>query len=257
MINFLVRSAGPEPLSVLAIGAHPDDIEIAAGGTLLTLAERQPRMRIRYVVLTGEPQRQAEARGAARAFIPNAQLEVQLHDLPDGRLPAVYRPVKEILEDLAKSFRPDVILTPSPHDAHQDHRIIGELVPTAFRDHVVLNYEIPKWDGDLGRPNVYFPLSGDVARRKVELLDKCFPSQIGRDWWEEETFLGLARLRGIECREPYAEAFTCTKLVISLTAQPSTRGQPSRCEPDLARFCLHAERDVADKHQAAIDPRVR
>ena len=231
MISFLLRAAGPEPLSVLAIGAHPDDIEIAAGGTLLTLAERQPRMRIRYVVLTGEPQRQAEVRAAARAFIPNADLEVQLHDLPDGRLPAVYRPVKEVLEDLAKSFRPDVILAPSPHDAHQDHRIIGELVPTAFRNHTVLNYEIPKWDGDLGRPNVYVPLSDDVARRKVELLDKCFPSQLGRDWWDEETFLGLARLRGIECRVRYAEAFTCTKLVISLSAQPIDPGQPSRCEP--------------------------
>jgi len=224
MISFPLRAAEQMPLSVLAIGAHPDDIEIAAGGTLLTLAERQPGIRIRYVVLTGEPQRQAEARAAARAFTPNADLEVQLHDLPDGCLPAVYGPVKESLENLAKSFRPDIILAPSPRDAHQDHRIVGELVPTAFRNHAVLNYEIPKWDGDLGRPNVYVPLSEDVARRKVELLDKCFPSQLGRDWWDEETFLGLARLRGIECRARYAEAFTCTKLVISLSAKTVRRG---------------------------------
>ena len=234
MISLPLQAAGPGPLSVLAVGAHPDDVEIAAGGTLLTLAERHPGMRVRYVLLTGEPERQAEARAAARAFTPDADLEVELHRMPDGRLPAVYGQVKEALEDLATSFRPDVILAPSPQDAHQDHRILGELIPTAFRDHAVLNYEIPKWDGDLGRPNVYIPLSHDVARRKVELLGKCFPSQLGRDWWDEDTFLGLARLRGVECRARYAEAFTCTKLVISLsehselTCSSSSRPQSVR-----------------------------
>ena len=103
---------------------------------------------------------------------------------------------------------------PSAADAHQDHRTVGELVPTAFRDQLCLGYEIPKWDGDLTRPNAYFPLTDDIARRKTELLDKCYPSQRGRDWWGEETFLALARLRGMECRARYAEAFTCTKLVI-------------------------------------------
>jgi len=224
MISFPLRAAGPGPLSVLAVGAHPDDIEIAAGGTLLTLAARHPGMRVRYVLLTGDPERQDEARGAARAFTPDADLEVELYHLPDGRLPSAYAQVKEALEHVAKSFRPDVILAPSLRDAHQDHRIVGELVPTAFRDHVVLNYEIPKWDGDIGRPNLYVPLSDEVARRKSELLDKCFPSQLGRDWWDEETFLGLARLRGIECRARYAEAFTCTKLVISLSAKTVRRG---------------------------------
>ena len=216
MIQLALRSAGGAPLSVLALGAHPDDVEIAAGGTLLTLTGRHPGLRVRYVLLTGEPQRQAEARAAARAFAPGADLEVELHDLPDGRLPDVYGQVKEVLEGVARSFRPDVILAPSPQDAHQDHRTVGELVPTAFRDQVVLSYEIPKWDGDLVRPNVYFPLSDEVARRKVELLDKCYPSQLSRDWWDEDTFLGLARLRGVECRSRYAEAFTCAKLVISL-----------------------------------------
>jgi LmbE family N-acetylglucosaminyl deacetylase len=217
MISFPLQLAGPGPLSVLAVGAHPDDIEIAAGGTLLTLAERHASMRVRYVVLTGEPERHAEARAAACAFTLDADLEMELHDLPDGRLPAAYGQVKEVLENVARSFQPDLILAPSPQDAHQDHRIVGGLVPTSFRDHAVLSYEIPKWDGDLGRPNVYVPLADDVARRKVELLDKCFPSQLGRDWWDEETFLGLARLRGIECRVRYAEAFTCTKLVILLS----------------------------------------
>lgn len=215
MIPLALRPTGGAPLSVLALGAHPDDVEIAAGGALLTLAERHPGLRVRYVLLTGEPERQAEARAAARAFTPGASLEVSLHNLPDGRLPAVYGEVKEVLEGVARTFRPDVILTPSPQDAHQDHRTVGGLVPTAFRDQLVLSYEIPKWDGDISRPNTYFPLTDEVARRKVELLGKCYPSQYGRDWWGEETFLALARLRGMECRAHYAEAFTCDKLIIS------------------------------------------
>ena len=214
MITFpLGPAAATRPLSLLALGAHPDDIEIAAGGTLLSLAARHPGMRVRYVLFTGAPERQLEARAAASTFMPGADLEVELHDLPDGRLPAVYGQVKEILEDVAGSFAPDVILAPFPGDAHQDHRTVGELVPTAFRDHLYLAYEIPKWDGDLTRPNSYFPLTSEVARLKAELLGKCYPSQHGRDWWSEETFLALARLRGMECRAPYAEAFTCSKLI--------------------------------------------
>jgi LmbE family N-acetylglucosaminyl deacetylase len=200
---------------VLALGAHPDDIEIGAGGTLLSLAGRHPGLRVRYVLMTGTNERQAEARAAARAFTPGAELTMETHDLPEGRLPAVYGQVKEIIEAVARSLRPDIVLAPSAADAHQDHRTVGELVPTAFRDQLYLAYEIPKWDGDMPRPNTYFPLSDDVARRKVELLDKCYPSQIGRDWWDEETFLGLARLRGIECRARYAEAFACTKVIMS------------------------------------------
>jgi LmbE family N-acetylglucosaminyl deacetylase len=203
-----MRPSGDGPLSVLALGAHPDDIEIAAGGTLLTLAERHPGLLVRYVVLTGAPARQAEARAAARAFTPGADLTVELHDLPDGRLPAVYGHV-------ARSVAPDVILAPSAADAHQDHRTLGSLVTTAFRNQVLLSYEVPKWDGDLDRPNVYFPISDDIARRKCELLDKCYPSQLSRDWWGEETFLALARLRGIECRSHYAEAFSCAKMLVT------------------------------------------
>jgi LmbE family N-acetylglucosaminyl deacetylase len=214
VISFPLAAPPGRRLSVLALGAHPDDIEIAAGGTLLSLAERHPGLHVRYVLMTGTPERQLEARAAARAFTPGADLEVETHDLPDGRLPAVWGQVKEIMADLARSVRPDVILAPSPADAHQDHRTVGEIVPTAFRDQLYLGYEVPKWDGDLARPNTYFPLTDETARRKVELLDKCYPSQHGRDWWDEETFLALARLRGMECRARYAEAFTCAKLVV-------------------------------------------
>jgi LmbE family N-acetylglucosaminyl deacetylase len=215
VITLKIEPAADGALSVLALGAHPDDIEIAAGGVLLSLAERHPGLRVRYVLLTGTTDRQQEARVAARAFTPGADLEVDLHDLPEGRLPSVWAEVKEIMEAVARSCRPDIILAPSPGDAHQDHRTIGELVPTAFRDHVYLAYEVPKWDGDMSRPNTYFPLTDEVARRKAELLEKCYPSQQGRDWWGEETFLALARIRGVECRARYAEAFSCSKLVIS------------------------------------------
>ena len=208
-------------LSVLAIGAHPDDIEIGSGGLLLGLAE-QP-LQVRYVVLTGTAERQQEARAAARAFMPGADLTVDLHQLPEGRLPAAWAEVKEILERVARSCSPDLIVAPAADDAHQDHRTIGEIVPSVFRDQLYLAYEIPKWDGDLSRPSVYVPLSGDTAQRKTELLHKCFPSQRGRDWWDDEVFLGLARLRGMECRTPYAEAFRCTKsLIVPAAPGPGT-----------------------------------
>ncbi len=202
------------PLSVLAVGAHPDDIEIGAGGTLLTLAQSRPGLRVRYVVLTGTEERRSEARNAAVAFLPQAEFTIEFHDLPEGRLPAAWDRVKEVLEAVARASTPDIVLAPSGLDAHQDHRTIGQVLPTVFRDQLSLSYEIPKWDGDLGQPSVYFPLETEVAHRKVELLHKCFPSQIVRDWWDDEVFLGLARIRGMECRARYAEAFSCTKSVI-------------------------------------------
>jgi LmbE family N-acetylglucosaminyl deacetylase len=199
------------PLSVLAVGAHPDDIEIGAGGTLLSLAEAHAGLQAHYLVLTGSADRQLEARSAASAFLPTADLVVRLHDLPEGRLPAVWGQVKDILEDVARSCEPDLIIAPSSGDAHQDHRTIAEIVPTVFRDQIYLAYEIPKWDGDFSRPSMYFPITTDIVQRKIELLHKCFPSQRTRDWWDNEVFLGLARLRGMECRAPYAEAFICVK----------------------------------------------
>jgi LmbE family N-acetylglucosaminyl deacetylase len=214
MLSLSLQAPLAGPLSVLAIGAHPDDIEIGAGGLLLALAESQ--LRARYIVLTGTAERQQEARDAAHSFLPGADLTVEFSDLPEGRLPAVWGSVKEILEDVARSCSPDVIIAPSSDDAHQDHRTIGELVPTVFRDQLYLAYEIPKWD--MSRPSMYVPMSAGIAQRKVELLHKCFPSQRERDWWDDEVFLGLARLRGMECRTRYAEAFRCAKSVIQPAA---------------------------------------
>lgn len=217
MLSLPLEAPPGEPLSVLAIGAHPDDIEIGAGGLLLQLAARP--LQVRYVLLTGTAERQAEARAAATAFLTGADLTVELSQLPEGRLPAAWAQVKEILEQVARSCSPDVILAPSVGDAHQDHRTVAEIVPTVFRDQLCLSYEIPKWDGDLGRPSLYVPLPQETARRKVELLHKCYPSQHGRDWWDDEVFLGLARLRGMECKSRYAEAFSSPKVVLSFEAQ--------------------------------------
>ncbi len=203
--------------SLVAIGAHPDDIEIAAGGLMLALAAAVPGVRVHYVLLTGTPERHAEALAAAAAFLPGADLTFALHDLPDGRLPAHWGTVKEMVHAEAEVLSPDLVLCPSPQDAHQDHRLLGELTPTVFRHALAIGYEIPKWDGDLGRPNVYLPLPDDVARRKVELLHASFPSQKGKDWWDDEVFLGLARLRGMECRSRYAEAFYCPKAVVQFS----------------------------------------
>ncbi|HEY2522467.1 MAG TPA: PIG-L family deacetylase [Streptosporangiaceae bacterium] len=214
----LARPPG-RPLSVLAVGAHPDDIEIGAGGTLLGLAQSQPGLAVRYVVLTGTGERQQEARAAAAAFLPGADLTVDLHDLPEGRLPSAWERVKDALEAVARSCSSDVIIAPSRDDAHQDHRTIAEIIPTAFRDRLYLAYEIPKWDGDLSRPSVYVPLSVAAAQRKVELLHKVYPSQRHRDWWDDEVFLGLARLRGMECKAPYAEAFHVTKSVLTFGSE--------------------------------------
>jgi LmbE family N-acetylglucosaminyl deacetylase len=200
------------PLNVLCVGAHPDDVEIGCGGTLLTIgAERE--MSARVVIMTGTEERRVEAANAAAAFLPGAELEI--HRFPDGRLPAHWNSVKETLELVAATFRPDVIFAPRRDDAHQDHRLLAELVSTVWRDVLMLRYEIPKWDGDLGRVTHYVAVPDDGALRKVELLDKSFPSQAGRDWWDEETFLGLMRLRGIESRNHYAEAFVLDKAKIA------------------------------------------
>ena len=214
MLRLHLHTHSDEPLRLLAIGAHPDDIEIGAGGALLTLAQVCPSLQVRYIVLTGTAERHDEARAAAGAFLSGADVSIDLHGLPEGRLPTRWGDVKDILEENAAAWTPDLIVAPSPTDAHQDHRTIAEIVPTVFRDSFSLGYEIPKWDGDLGRPTVYLPLSDAVAHRKVELLHKCFPSQAGRDWWDDDVFLGLARLRGMECRARFAEAFTCTKSIL-------------------------------------------
>jgi LmbE family N-acetylglucosaminyl deacetylase len=198
-------------LSVLCLGAHPDDIEIGCGGTLLALAE-SGRCTFTTVVMTGSSPREAEARAAAHSFLGTSSTRFEAHRFADGRLPAAWGDVKEALEQVADECTPDLVLSPRPDDAHQDHRLIAELVTTVWRDALVLRYEIPKWDGDLRRVTHYVPLTAEQAHRKVELLHRSFPSQHGRDWWSSETFLALLRLRGMECRAEFAEGFATPKM---------------------------------------------
>jgi len=202
-------------LDILCLGAHPDDIEIGCGGTLLELADR-PGTTVSGVVLTGAGARREEAEAALPRYFPGASVEVL--GLPDGRLPAHWAAAKEALEALAVADKPSVIFAPRLDDAHQDHRLLAELVSTVWRDVLVLRYEIPKWDGDMGVSTHYVHLSEENARLKVELLNKSFPSQVDRDWWDDELYLGLMRIRGVESRSRYAEGFLASKVVLGLSS---------------------------------------
>lgn len=205
------------PLQVLCLAAHPDDLEIGCGGTLLALCAGR-EVTVHSVLLTGSPERVREAEQAHELFLHGAaEVHLETHDFPDGSLPARWGEVKACLEDVATRVHPDVILAPRLDDAHQDHRMLAELVITSWRDALVLRYEIPKWDGDQGRVTHYVPLTAEQARAKVELLDKVYPSQVGRDWWDDELFLGLMRLRGVECRHRYAEGFLVDKATLDLS----------------------------------------
>ena len=207
-------SLPPGALKIVCLAAHPDDIEIAAGATLLALAERGS-VEGHWLTLTGSAERRAEAEAAVEAFLPGSQSS--FHAFPDGRLPAHWNEVKDILHAFAATVPDaDVVLAPRLDDAHQDHRVLGTMAPTVWRDALVLHYEIPKWDGDLGRSNCYVPISVELARRKVSLLNEHYASQRVRDWWDDETFLALMRIRGMECRSRYAEAFQASKAVLSL-----------------------------------------
>jgi LmbE family N-acetylglucosaminyl deacetylase len=202
-------------LRVLALGAHSDDIEIGAGGTLLSWIQAGAEVSVDWCVLSAPGERADEARASALDFLAGAaRAEVHLGDFRDGYFPAERNAVKDWVEALKRLETPDVILCHQRDDAHQDHRLVCELAWNTFRDHLILEYEIPKWDGDLGRPNLYAPLSDVVLARKIALLHKHFGTQRSKAWFDEETFRGLARLRGVECRERYAEAFYARKLLL-------------------------------------------
>jgi LmbE family N-acetylglucosaminyl deacetylase len=202
---------------MLLLGAHCDDIVIGAGGSLLELCRAHPGVRVTAMVLTGGGSlREEEERAALAAFCPGAQLEIVVHDMPDGRVPTRWERAKQAVEEMRGLGEPDLILAPSPHDAHQDHRTLAEIVPTVFRDHLTLGYEILKWEGDLAQPAVYLPLAEPVLREKIAKLHEHYGSQRDRNWFDAETFAGLARIRGVQCHARYAEAFHASKLVLGV-----------------------------------------
>ncbi|HVW68996.1 MAG TPA: PIG-L deacetylase family protein [Steroidobacteraceae bacterium] len=203
--------------TILCLGAHCDDIEIGCGGTLAHWAKRYPGARFVWAVFSGSAERAAETRAAARALLGgDCHCEIEQHEFRDSYFPDQFAAIKESLAALGTRVRPDVVLTHYERDRHQDHRVLAELAWNTFRNHPILEYEIPKYDGDLGSPNVFVPLPAGVAQRKAEALLASFPSQRGRDWFTADTFLALLRLRGIECKAPsgFAEAFYARKLVL-------------------------------------------
>lgn len=199
---------------VLCIGAHCDDIEIGCGAALQVLTRARREVIVDWVVLSGTPQRRQEAGNALRRLVrPRQRGEVRFGAFPDGFFPAHYGPIKEFFESLKRLPNPDVVFCHERADRHQDHRIVNEMVWNTFRDHLVLEYEVPKWDGGLGVPNFYIPVSAGQLRRKIAVLLGAYGSQRHRDWFTPETFMALARLRGLECRASsgYAEAFHARK----------------------------------------------
>lgn len=205
------------PLRLLCLGAHCDDIEIGCGGTVLRLLAEHPGTEVRWVVFASRPEREREARACAQALLAGAgEAAVEVHGFRDAYLPQSSGEVKDTFEKLKLECSPDLVLTHHGGDGHQDHRLVSELTWNTFRDHLVLEYEIPKYDGDLGRPNVYVPLTHAQVEGKVEALLEHFASQRGKRWFDAELFRGLMRVRGMECNAPerHAEAFYARKVTL-------------------------------------------
>jgi len=210
MINLVFDKPKDAPLNVLCLGAHSDDIEIGCGGTLLRLASEYPQLNIHWVVFSGMGERAVEAQNSADEFLRDVRnKQVVLKEFKDGYFPASASAIKDVFEELKNSVSPDVIFTHYRNDLHQDHRQLNELAWNTWRNHFILEYEIPKYDGDLGNPNFFVALDDTLREKKVELLMRFFQTQTNKHWFSPETFNALLRLRGIESKSPggYAEAF--------------------------------------------------
>ncbi len=216
MLHFSLGGSG-DGLRLLCLGAHADDIEIGCGGTILRLREERPDLAVRWVVFSGDERRRSEAEASARYFLaglPNTATHVL--GFRDGFFPAQFTEIKTEFEKLRRGFEPTLILTHYREDSHQDHRLLSALTYQTFRDHLICEYEIAKFDGDLGNPNLFFPLSAEQCRRKVFAVMEHFPSQHGRHWFTSDAFMSMMRLRGIGCHAPsgYAEAFYCRRAIL-------------------------------------------
>jgi LmbE family N-acetylglucosaminyl deacetylase len=211
-----ILEGGSGPKRILVLGAHPDDIEIGCGGTLLRLIAEGRRLEVRWVVFCANPERAVEARASAAAFLEGvAAAEVVIRDHRDGFLPYSGAAVKDEFEALKRGYSPDLVFTHYRNDRHQDHRLVSDLTWNTWRDHLILEYEIPKYDGDFGSPNVFAPLPPTTLDRKIDLLMEHFPSQKGRAWFTPDLFRAVARVRGMESAAPQAmaEGFYCRKAI--------------------------------------------
>jgi LmbE family N-acetylglucosaminyl deacetylase len=217
MIRLRPDGGGNTPLQILCLGCHSDDIEIGCGGAVLQIAAERRDVMFHWVVFSTKGIRASEAECGAREFVdPSRMKRVILKDFRDGFMPFAGADIKNVFEELKQEVSPDIIFTHNRHDAHQDHRLIAEMTWNTYRDHLILEYEIPKYDGDMGRPGVFIPLPMDVCEKKANLIVKTFKSQSDKRWFERETFMSLMRLRGMECNAPsgYAEAFYGRKLLL-------------------------------------------
>jgi LmbE family N-acetylglucosaminyl deacetylase len=221
MLTLNLSQNGTSGFKVLCLGCHSDDIEIGCGGTILQWLSSHKGLEIVWVVFSsGGREREREARASAELFLQHAKKKkVLIKDFRDGFFPFDGTNIKTVFEDELKKTSPDVILTHNRKDAHQDHRQIAELTWNTFRDHLILEYEIPKYDGDMGQPNLFVRLNAGASKKKVSYIMKAFRSQQGKRWFQEETFLSLMRLRGMECNAPsgHAEAFYCRKVLLGTT----------------------------------------
>jgi LmbE family N-acetylglucosaminyl deacetylase len=218
MLPLLLGRPDGAPVRVLAIGSHPDDAEIGCAGTILRLVCENAVAAVCWVVLSGKGVRAEEARTSAEALLDGVpEKRILQPGFRDGFFPYDGAQVKAFFEELKSEFEPDVVLTHQRHDLHQDHRTTCELTWNTFRDHLILEYEVPKYDGDMGSPNLFVTLGDDVCRRKIDHLMTHFASQVPKRWFREDLFSGLLRLRGMECNSPtsYAEAFYCRKAVLT------------------------------------------
>lgn len=216
MLALKLSPNSASPFRILCLGSHSDDIEIGCGGTLLRLLSCHQNLEIVWVVFSSSKEREREARNSAELFLGLAkQKEIIVNDFRDGFFPFEGAKIKDFFEGL-KKVSPDLVLTHNRKDSHQDHRLIAELTWNTFRDHLILEYEIPKYDGDMGQPSVFVPLEVEICQKKVRHIIDAFESQRHKRWFQQETFLSLMRLRGMECNAPsgYAEAFYCRKLVL-------------------------------------------
>jgi LmbE family N-acetylglucosaminyl deacetylase len=216
VIRLMPQLPAGRSLSILCLGAHSDDIEIGCGGTVLRLLAEYPDTQVHWVVFAGAGPRAEEAAKSANQFLAEAgRREISINQFEDGFFPYVGADIKRFFEALKKKVSPDLIFTHYRHDLHQDHRLISELTWNTFRNHFILEYEIAKYDGDLGTPSFFVHLGEAICRRKVDCILRCFDSQASKAWFSADTFYAMLRLRGMESNAPekYAEAFYCRKLI--------------------------------------------
>lgn len=216
MLNLELAEKPGLVYKVLCLGAHSDDVEIGCGGTILKLVERYPNTIFQWVVFSSSIEREKEAICSVNKFLADVEeKKIIVKKFRDGFLPFIATEVKEVFEQLKQEFNPDLIFTHYRHDAHQDHRLISDLTWNTFRNHLILEYEIPKYDGDLGNPSFFVHLERSICQQKIKYLVDSFQSQKDKQWFTEETFLSILRIRGIESNAPdnYAEAFHVRKIV--------------------------------------------